>query len=76
MKIKINASGQIPIPLEIQEKLKLYPGTEIQLEIIDDVIQIRKQSLPNKGTQLITNMRGKATSNLDTDTILHITRDL
>ncbi|GBF80096.1 hypothetical protein [Aphanothece sacrum] len=68
-------SGQIPIPPEIKEKLGLYPSMEMYLEIIGNLIQLRKESTPSRGTQLIAAMRGKTTSNLSTDTIMQMTRD-
>ena len=40
--MKISPNGQITIPPDIQEKLGLLPGTEIQLEVIGDILQIRK----------------------------------
>jgi len=44
--MKIDTDGKIAIPLEVQERLGLRPGTEIQLEVIGDTLQIRK---PKKG---------------------------
>lgn len=72
--MKISDNGQITIPPDIQEQLGLLPGTEIQLEVIGDTLQLRKQPIPNQGTELITAMRGKATRSLTTDEILQLTR--
>jgi len=66
--MKISPNGQITIPPDIQEKLGLLPGTEIQLEVIGDILQIR-------GKQLIAAIRGKATSRLTTNDIMQATRD-
>jgi AbrB family looped-hinge helix DNA binding protein len=72
--MKINTEGQITIPPEIQEQLGLFPSTEIQLEVIGDTLHIRKPTL-NRGTQIIANLRGKATRTLSTDDIMQLTRD-
>jgi bifunctional DNA-binding transcriptional regulator/antitoxin component of YhaV-PrlF toxin-antitoxin module len=72
--MKINTEGQITIPPDIQEQLGLFPSTEIQLEVIGDILQIRKPA-PNRGTHIIAAMRGKATRNLSTDEIMQLTRD-
>jgi len=62
--MKISPNGQITIPPDIQEKLGLLPGTEIQLEVIGDILQIRKPRTLSRGKQLIAAIRGKATSRL------------
>lgn len=72
--MKINTEGQITIPADIQEQLGLFPSTEIQLEVIGDTLHIRKP-IPNRGTQIIAAMRGKATRKLSTDEIMQLTRD-
>jgi hypothetical protein len=51
------------------EHLGLSSGTEIHLEVIGDTLKIRKPT-PNRGTQIIADMRGKATSKLSTDEIM------
>lgn len=73
--MKINPNGQITIPPNIQEQLGLLPGTEIQLEVIGDTLQIRKPRTLSQGTQLIAAIRGKATSRLTTNDIMQVTRD-
>jgi AbrB family looped-hinge helix DNA binding protein len=72
--MKIDSNGQIAIPPNIREQLGLFPGTEIHLEVIGNTLQIRKP-IPNRGTQIIAAMRGKATSKLSTDEIMQLTRD-
>jgi bifunctional DNA-binding transcriptional regulator/antitoxin component of YhaV-PrlF toxin-antitoxin module len=73
--MKINSEGQITIPPDIQKQLGLFPSTEIQLEVIGDTLQIHKPTPTNRGTQIITAMRGKATRNLSTEEIMQLTRD-
>lgn len=72
--MKIDTNGQIAIPPNIREQLGFFPGTGIHLEVIGDTLQIRKP-IPNRGTQIIAAMRGKATSKLSTDEIMQLTRD-
>ena len=72
--MKISPNGQITIPPDIQEQLGLLPGTEIQLEVIGDTLQLRKQPILNQGAELIANLRGKATRSLTTDDIMQLTR--
>ncbi|WP_404787434.1 AbrB/MazE/SpoVT family DNA-binding domain-containing protein [Altericista sp. CCNU0014] len=72
--MKIDTNGQIAIPPDIREQLGLFPGTDIQLEVVGDTLQIRKP-ISDRGTQIIATMRGKATGNLSTDEIMQLTRD-
>ena len=77
-KVTINQKGQIQIPSEIISKLGLDPGTEVELQIVNNKLEIHKKqnsSLKNREQQLIDTMRGKATSNLTTDEIIDMTRN-
>lgn len=77
-KVTINQKGQIQIPSEIISQLGLQPGTEVELQVIDNKLEIHKQensSLNNPKEEFIEAMRGKATSNLTTDEIMDITRN-
>jgi len=77
-KVTINQQGQIQIPSEIVSQLGLEPGTEVELQVVDNKLEIHKKqksSLNNVGKELIDTMKGKATSNLTTDEIMDITRN-
>jgi AbrB family looped-hinge helix DNA binding protein len=77
-KVTINQQGQIQIPSEIISQLGLEPGTEVELQVVDNKLEIHKKqesSLNNVGKQLIDTMKGKATSNLTTNEIMEITRN-
>jgi AbrB family looped-hinge helix DNA binding protein len=73
--LHINPEGQITIPPDMRDQLGLLPGAEVQLDIVDDALQLRKKPLLSRGEQLVTAIRGKATSNLSTDDIMKLTRD-
>jgi bifunctional DNA-binding transcriptional regulator/antitoxin component of YhaV-PrlF toxin-antitoxin module len=72
--MKIDINGQITILPNIREQLGLFPVTEIHLEVIGDTLRIRKP-IPDRGTQIIAAMRGKATCKLSTDKIMQLNRD-
>lgn len=77
-KVTINQQGQIQIPSEIVSQLGLEPGTEVELQVINNKLEIHKKqksSLNNVGKEFIDTMKGKATSNLTTDEIMEITRN-
>lgn len=73
--MKIDTNGKIAIPPDIQKRLGLLPGTEVQLEIMGDVLQIRKPKSLNQGIQLIAAIRGKVTSRLTTNDIMKLSRE-
>jgi AbrB family looped-hinge helix DNA binding protein len=72
--VQINLQGQVTIPPELQEKLGLQPGTEVELEVVGDALQLRKTATLNRGQQLIAALRGKATHQLTTDDIMSLSR--
>ena len=71
---KINSEGQIVIPPAIQQQLGMLPGTAVQLEVVEGVLQLRKKPTPGRGAQLVAALRGKATRALRTDEIMQLTR--
>ncbi len=73
--MKIDTNGKITIPPDIQNKLGLQPGTEVQLEVVEDTLQIRKPQGSSRGTKLIAAIRGKATNRLTTNEIMQLTRE-
>lgn len=73
--MQVNTQGQITIPPDIRDQLGLLPGTEVQLEVVGDALQLRKKSVPGRGRLLVESIRGKATTQLSTDEIMQLTRD-
>jgi AbrB family looped-hinge helix DNA binding protein len=72
---QINSQGQITIPPDIQQQLGLLPGTEVEIEVVGDIVQLRKKETEHRGSRLIETMRGKATNRLSTQNIMHLTRE-
>ena len=72
---QINSQGQITIPSDIQQQLGLLPGTEIEIEVVGETVQLRKKEAEHRGSRLLAAMRGKATNRLSTQDIMQLTRD-
>jgi AbrB family looped-hinge helix DNA binding protein len=72
--MEVTPDGKIAIPTEIQEQLGLLPGTEVELKVVGDILQLQKKHHSGRGQSLIDLMRGKATANLTTDDIMQLTR--
>lgn len=71
----ITPEGQITIPPDIRDQLGLLPGAEVQLDIVDDTLQVRKKAVLIRGEKLVAAIRGKATSQISTNDIMQLTRD-
>lgn len=72
--MEITQDGKIQIPMDIQEQLGFLPGTEVELKVIGETLQLQKKQPSSRGQVLIEKMRGKATANLTTDEIMKLTR--
>jgi AbrB family looped-hinge helix DNA binding protein len=72
--MQVDAQGQITIPSEVRDRLGLATGTEVELEVVGEIIQLRKKSKPDRGKQLIEDLRGKAPFQESTDEIMGLTR--
>lgn len=72
--MQVDAQGQITIPLEVRDRLGLATGTEVELEVVGEIIQLRKKSKSGRGKQLIEDLRGKAPFRETTDEIMQLTR--
>ena len=73
--MQITQDGRVLIPTDIQQQLGLFPGTEIELTVVGNTLQLQKKTKSNRGQALITLMRGKATAKLSTDDIMQLTRN-
>ena len=73
--MEITPDGRVAIPPDIQTQLGLFPGTEIELTVIGNTLQLHKKNGTNRVQALITQMRGKATAKLSTAEIMELTRE-
>jgi AbrB family looped-hinge helix DNA binding protein len=79
--MRITTKGQVTIPQEIREKLGLHPGTEVEFDIVDDTVRIRRGDTQEERRRRIRawieRARGSATHTkvrLTTDEIMALTR--
>jgi AbrB family looped-hinge helix DNA binding protein len=73
--VKITTKGQVTIPQHIRERLGLLPNTEVEFEIRDDAVLLRKaRGSRHRGHTLVARMRGRADTGLTTDEIMALTR--
>jgi bifunctional DNA-binding transcriptional regulator/antitoxin component of YhaV-PrlF toxin-antitoxin module len=72
--MKVTQDGTIAIPTEIQAQLGFLPGTEVELKVVGNTLQLQKKNPPSRGQALVNLMRGTATAPLTTDEIMQLTR--
>jgi AbrB family looped-hinge helix DNA binding protein len=73
--MRITSKGQITIPQAIRERLGLLPYSEVEFELEDDSVRLRKaRKTTARGTAVVARARGRATARLTTDEILSLTR--
>jgi AbrB family looped-hinge helix DNA binding protein len=73
--MRLTSKGQVTIPIEIRERLGLFPNTEVEFEVDGDAVRVRKaRQSRRRGRDLIERMRGRGASRLTTDEILALTR--
>ncbi len=75
--MRITSKGQVTIPQDIREKLGLLPNTEVAFEIDRDAVRITRAAEPtarSRGRDLVTHMRGRATTRMTTDEIMRLMR--
>jgi AbrB family looped-hinge helix DNA binding protein len=74
--MRITSKGQVTIPIEIRERVRLLPNTEVRFEVEGNTVRIlREERSPgSRGKRLLERMQGKATSGLSTEEIMALTR--
>ena len=74
----MTSKGQVTIPQEIRERLKLMPQSEVEFELKNGFAVVRKakhaDEAQSRGKGLLEHLRGKGSVKLTTDEILALTR--
>jgi AbrB family looped-hinge helix DNA binding protein len=76
--MKITTKGQVTIPVEIREKLGLFPNSEVEFEVTGQTVRIRKvrraEVRGRRGKSIVERLRGRGSVRMTTDEILALTR--
>ena len=76
--MKITTKGQVTIPVEIREKLGLLPNSEVEFEVVGQVVRMRKvrraKEAGRRGKSIVQRLRGRGSVRMTTDEILALTR--
>jgi AbrB family looped-hinge helix DNA binding protein len=75
--MRVTSKGQVTIPIEVREKLGIFPYTEVDFELHGNTARLVKAAMKpagSRGTNVVTRLRGSAVVKMSTDQILALTR--
>jgi AbrB family looped-hinge helix DNA binding protein len=72
--MRVTTKGQVTIPQEIREKLRITPAVEIDFIEEKNRVYLVKREGRKKGSGKFKNLRGIATVRMTTDEIMALTR--
>jgi len=73
--MRITSKGQVTIPISMREKLGFLPNSEVEFEIEGESLRLRKVDTgQGRGSRLVSQLRGKATTGMSTEEIMALTR--
>lgn len=74
--MRITSKGQVTIPQHIRERFGFMPETEVDFEVTDTGVLLRKAAAGDseRGRRAVESLRGRGTVALSTDEIMALTR--
>ena len=75
--MRVTSKGQVTIPIEVREKLGIFPNTEVDFEVRGNsaqLIKVRAKKARGRGTDIVAKLRGTGDVKMSTDEILALTR--
>ena len=73
--MKVTTKGQVTIPIEVRERLGIYPGAEVEFTIEGRAAKLTPIRRTTKAAKrLVQRLQGRATLGMTTDEILALTR--
>lgn len=72
--MKITTKGQVTIPQEIRERMGLLPHTEVDFEVRNGEVVLRKARSGRRGGKVVEHLRGRGDVRMSTEEILALTR--
>lgn len=74
--MRITSKGQVTIPIYIREQAGLLPDTEVEFAFDGDALTLRPAAAgkPDRGDQVVQNLRGRGEIEMPTDQILRLLR--
>ncbi len=74
--VRITTKGQVTIPVDIRQRLRLLPGSEVEFEVEGNVVKIvRKAGGQGRGRRIVEHLRARGSVKMSTDEIMALTRE-
>ena len=72
----VTSKGQVTIPQQFRNMLGLLPHTEVEFDVVDGELRIRKaREGRSRGKRIVQHLTAKGRVQMSTDAIMHLTRD-
>lgn len=75
--MRVTSKGQVTIPIEIREKLGIFPETEVEFVLQGNAAKLVKVSdkrAKGRGAGIVAALKGRADTGMSTDEIMALTR--
>ena len=72
MSVRVGEKGQVTIPVAYRRLLGLQPGTEVDFDLRDNELVLRRYG--GRGAELVERLRGTSKSGMTTEQLLALTR--
>jgi AbrB family looped-hinge helix DNA binding protein len=73
--VKVTQKGQVTIPVHVRRRLGITSGSEVEFALEGDRVVLRKPAVAQqRGRQIVTRLKGRATVRMSTDEIMALTR--
>lgn len=74
--MRLNSKGQVTIPARLRQLHGLHEGDEVDVVEDEGTLRIvRVKGSQSHGERIVRRMRGRATTSMTTDQLLHLLRD-
>ncbi len=72
--MRVTSKGQVTIPIEIRQALGINQETEVEFELLGNVIQVRKAPDTGRARHVVDRLVGAGWSGPSTEELLALTR--
>lgn len=74
--MRLNSKGQVTIPAPLRQLHGLHEGDEVDVVEDEGTLRIvRVEGSQSHGERIVRRMRGRATTSMTTDQLMHLLRD-
>jgi AbrB family looped-hinge helix DNA binding protein len=77
--MRVTSKGQVTIPIEVREKLRIFPNTEVDFVVHGNtarLVKVQARNAIGRGAQIVAKLRGTGDVKMSTDEILALTRKI